>query len=272
MLHKVEHAVGQLWGKASDNAIVAGVVATVVGGVIVAAIVAIPAGSGQKHLEVAAVSSKSPLRVEVQPKPPQFFDIAFDRNIGMPAPSEGWASLRERGGIDNVTSLSELTLANRSAAPLTVTNIEAVVLKSRPAPSAWDGSQFSQGADGLTQFSAWLTSGAPHTGVAVSGGGGGAKLNGPPYFETHYISLRPGEIYQAEITIISTVENRELEYDFAISGNTAASSFTVTTTPHLVITRRLIPSYTHRYLHISSGDESGCWIVEPTDVGFPHCR
>jgi hypothetical protein len=273
MLRKAQHAVDRLWEKASNNQIVAGIVATVVGALLVAHLLA---GGDQKPLEIAAASSKSPLRVDVQSKPLPFFDVAFGHNIGMPAPNEGWASLRARGGVDNVNSLFELTLANRSATPLTVTNIEAVVLKSRPAPIAWDGFQFSQGSNGLAQFSAWLTSATPRTGVPVSqSGSGGAKLNGPPYFETHYISLRPGEIYQAAISITSTVEGRELEYDFVISGNTAASPFTVTTSPSLLITRRPIPYYTHRYLHLSGrGNAEDCWMVETpnlTNHGLPHC-
>jgi hypothetical protein len=284
MLSKVQHVVGRAWEQASDNKIVAGIgqlwekasnnqiVAGIVAGLVVAVVtVLLLTGGGQKRLEIAAASSKSPLRVDVEPEPLKFFDIAFDHNIGMPGPNEGWTSLHERGGIDNVSSLFELTLANRSPVPLTVTNIEAVVLKSWPAPGAWDGSQFSQGGNGLAQFSAWLTSATPRTGVPVSqSDSGGAKLNGPPYFETHYISLQPGEIYQADISIVSTVGGRELEYDFAIAGNTAASSFTVTSTPKLLITRRR--SFVHSYLHISGRDNAeSCWIVETPDLGFPHC-
>lgn len=273
MLGKAQHAVGQVWEKASNNQIVAGTLggtfATVLGALVVVHLM----GGGQKRLEILAASSKSPLRVDVQSEPPRFFDIAFDHNIGVPAPSEGWASLHKRGGIDNVSSLFELTLANRSPTPLTVTNIEAVVLKSWPAPSAWEGAQASQGGNGLAQFSAWLTSATPRTGVPLSqSGSGGAKLNGPPYFETHYISLRPGEIYQADITILSTVEGRELEYGFVISGNTAANPFTVTSTPKLLITRRLVPSYAHRYLHISGRTTAeDCWIVETPSLGIPTC-
>lgn len=274
MLRNAQHTAGRLWEKASNNPIVAGIVAGTVATVIGTLAVVYLTGGGQKRLEIAAASSKSPLRVDVQPKPLQFFDIAFDHNIGVPAPSESWASLHKRGGIDNVASRFELALANRSPAPLTVTNIEAVVLKSWPAPSAWDGSQFSQGGEGLAQFSAWLTSATPRTGVPLSqGDSGGTKLNGPPYFETHYISLQPGEIYQAAISIISTVDDRELEYGFVISGNTAASPFTVTTTPKLLITRRSGPSYAHSYLHISGRDNAeDCWIPETPDLGIPHCR
>jgi hypothetical protein len=277
MLSKARQAVGRLWekvvrlwDKASNNQIVAATIA----GVAVIAIVALYVdlkGGGQKRVVIAAASSKSPLRVEVQAKPLQFFDIAFDHDIGVPAANEGWASLHARGGVDNVKSFFELTLANRSTTPLTVTNIEAVVRKSRPAPIAWDGSQASQGGSGLEQFSAWLTSATPGTGVPVSqSGSGGTKLNGPPYFETNYISLRPGEIYQAAISIVSTVEGRELEYDFAISGNTAASPFTVTTSPSLLITRQ--PDYAHSYLHVSGrGNGENCWMAETPSLGLPHC-
>ena len=286
MLRKARHEVGRLWGKAGNSAIVAGIgrswekasnnqiMAGVVAGValfVIGALYVDLTGGGQKRLEIAAASSRSPLRVDVQPKPKEFFDIAFDHNIGMPAPNEGWTSLHERGGIDDVASLFELTLANRSPTPLTVTNVEAVVLKSWPAPSAWDGTQASQGGDGLAQFSAWLMSATPRTGVPVSlSGSGGAKLNGPPYFETHYISLQPGEIYQAAITIISTVEDRELEYGFVVDGNTAASSFRVTTTPKLLITRRRF--YAHSYVHVSGRKSTeDCWIVETYSLGIAHC-
>jgi hypothetical protein len=271
MLSKARHEVGRLWGKASNNQIMAGIIAGVVLLVIGALYVDLT-GGGQKRLEITVTSSKSPLRVDVQPKPEEFFDIAFDHNIGMPAANEGWASLHERGGIDNVASLFELTLANRSPTSLTVTNIEAVVFKSWPAPSAWDGTQASQGGNGLAQFSAWLTSATPRTGVPVSqSGSGGGKLNGPPYFETHYISLQPGEIYQAAITIISTVEDRELEYGFVVDGNTAASSFMVTTTPKQLITRGRF--YAHNYVHVSGRDNTeACWIVETaSDFGIAHC-
>jgi hypothetical protein len=264
--------ISRLWKNASKNQIVAGTIAGIVAGLVVAFItVQYLAGGSQERLEIAAASSKSPLRVAVQPEPLHFFDIAFDRDIGTPAPNEVWTSLHERGGIDDVASRIEVTLANRSATPLTVTNVEAVVLKSWPAPSAWDGSEASQGGEGLEQFSAWLTSATPRTGIPVSqSNGGGAKLNGPPYFETHYISLRPGEVYQATISIVSTVTGRELEYGFVIDGNTAASSFAVTTTPNLLITRRRF--YTHNYMHISGGsDTESCWIVEKVELGIPRC-
>lgn len=272
MIRKVQHAIGRAWEKASNNQIVAGIIAgvalLVIGGLYVDF-----TGGGQKRLAIAASSSRSPLRVDVRPESEEFFDIAFDHNIGMPAPTEGWVGLHDRGGVDNGASLVELTLANRSLAPLTVTNIEAVVFKSWPAPSAWDGAQASQGGNGLARFSAWLTSATPLAGVPVSESGTArGRLNGPPYFETHYISLQPGEIYQAAITIISTVENRELEYGFVISGNTAANSFTLSTTPNLLITRRIVPSYAHRYTHVSGRSSTeDCWIVEIPDSGIAHC-
>jgi hypothetical protein len=105
--------------------------------------------------------------------------------------------------------------------------------------------------------------------VSLSGSGG-TKLNGPPYFETHYLSLHPGEIYQAAITIISTVEDRELEYGFVVDGNTAASSFKITTTPKLLITRRRF--YDYKYVHVSGRTNAeNCWIVEASHLGIARC-
>jgi hypothetical protein len=245
--------------------------ATLIAGLIVAVVARLLLSSGApQHASASSSASRTPpLRVAAQQLPQEIFAIALAHNIGTPAASETWVALHARGGVSVVKSAFELTLADRSTVPLTVTNVEAVVVRSEPAPKAWEGLEFTQGGEGIEQFRAFLTSGASGSAVPVSQGDTeeGEGLNGPPYFRTHDVSLTPGQIYQAAVTIVNTVEDRELQYRFVVSGNTASGPFTVETRSFRITGWR--GHYAHRYWHVTEGSRQ-CWM-RMLPPGMPHC-
>ncbi len=131
----------------------------------------------------------------------ELFDVAFDHDIGVPKVSEQWAALHARGGVDVNKTDFELTLANRSQLPLTVTNIEAEVLGSRPSPTAWEGYVFTQGGESIEKLTAILEDSSRGSATPLRSSEGSNPSSNGPYFGSHIISLQPGEIYQAAITI-----------------------------------------------------------------------
>jgi hypothetical protein len=174
-------------------------------------------------------TSGHPLRVVFQPVASELFSIAFDHDIGVPKASEGWLALHARGGIDVGVSDFRLTLADQSGVPLTVTNIEAVVRRARPAPDKSLAYVYTQGAGTLEGFAVELGSEMENATALVHRYGEQSPTNGPvgnvitetaPFFRNHTITLAPHEIYEAKLEVTTSHQN-ELEYDFVLSGNTS---------------------------------------------------
>jgi hypothetical protein len=267
----VAKKLGSWWYTISHNPLLSALIAALMAGAVLAIVF------GTSSSEHASARSSTfagrPLRVGVREIPKKIFAIAFPRDIGKPAASETWAALHARGGVDIVKDPVELTLANRSSVRLTVTNVEVVVVRSQPTPAAWAGFEATQGSEGIQQFRAFLTSGSPGSSEPVSMGGTG--LNGPSYFRTHDVSLAPGEIYQAVVSVIGDAEGRELEYRFVVSGNTASNPFTVDTGSFRVagapIHAANSPShYPHEYTHVT-GISTECWLASLPAHELPHC-
>ncbi len=249
--------------------------ATVIGGLIVAAVVAAATSlSSSSSRKLAADSTGAnrinPLQVEFKPvAPPFLFAIAFPYDIGLPAPSEQWATLSKRGGIDVGKSDFELTLANRSQLPLTITNIEAEVLESSAPPTEWEGSVFTQGVEGLDKFVATLASASPGSTAPLHLSEGKLGIpTTPPFFTTHDISLQHGQIYQATVTVVTgTGIARQLQYRFSISGDTALGAFSVHA-PGIFRITAPGSTYTHEYWLLKEGPTS-CWVT--VSHGLPSC-
>ncbi len=173
--------------------------------------------------------------------------------------------LHARGGIDVTLSKFRLTLANTSSAPITITDIEAVVTASQPRPMGSEARVYTQGTEGLEEFGVLLrdtTSGSrfafhhtPHGEMVED------AETGPPFFTNHDISLAPNAIYEAKVAVQIEV-SREVEYGFVIRGNTAQHSFTyrpqaqfkiVGFNPHLL-------EVAHLYWQLPRASGSSCWI------------
>jgi hypothetical protein len=256
--------VKRWWDKASHHPFWS----TLIAGLLVAAIVGlvsqISASSHGGTTSGVLESRSSPLRAVFSSVGRELFAVAFPHDIGLPAASEQWPALHARGGIDVGRSDFLLTLSNRSRFPLTVTNIEAVVLRAEPPPTAWEGSAFSQGMEPLEGFNVTLDSeSGGATAPAHSNRGGSYGPNGPSYFQSHDISLHPGEIYRATMTVL-TDERRELLYHFVISVTSANKEFAVDTSPAR-ITNWEYKRYAHQYWSLGGR----CW-VRASDV-FPSC-
>jgi hypothetical protein len=256
----ISSRLGEWWDTVSHHPFWSALIALLVAAVIVALAESLyDAGH-------AADGQTNPLRVAFQAVAPPDFEIVFPRDIGMPASSEQWAALHARGGVDMGIAAFDMTLGNRSRAPLTITGIEAQVLTSEPMPNAWKGAVFTQGDQPIDTFLANLESASPGGTAPLHWAEGGVdSLDGPLFFKAHDISLQPGEVYQAVVTVfLKPSVARELHYRFDISGNTASGGFSVHTPGAFRITA-FAGTYAHSYW--SLGER--CWVqVTP---GFPAC-
>jgi hypothetical protein len=220
---------------------------------------------------ISSASEASPLRVEFRPMASELFDVAFDHDIGVPKVSEQWAALHARGGVDVNSTDFELTLANRSQLPLTVTNIEAEVLGSRPSPIAWEGYVFTQGGEPIKKLTAILEDDSRGSTTPLRSSEGSNPSSNGPYFESHIISLQPGEIYQAAITIyVGENITRELQYRFDIAGNTASNGFSIHTPGSFRIAPRMT-SYVRKYWSLSENNLEHCWVPVIPLKALPSC-
>jgi hypothetical protein len=179
-----------------------------------------------------SVAGDRALRIAFEPTEPTFYSIAFRSNIGKPAEGVEWRQLHERGGVDVSLSTFALTLTNRSRLPLTVTDIVVELISASPPPTGWIGGRYPQGAGNLDQYRVFLDSEAPGSQAVFhwTGLSHGSYSVGGPFFATHQITLKPGEIYDADVNVQANV-HRELKYRFIVSGNTASESFTIPVSP-----------------------------------------
>lgn len=254
--------LGQWWDTVSHNQLwagaIAGVIATLVSTGILTLTGTIFNASPHHAAQVRPIAllrpvgRAAPLRVEFLQEARGLFDIAFYRDIGIPTPSEEWRALHDHGGIDVGISQFKLTLTNPFQSPATVTNIEAEVLTSEAPPTAWHGAVYSQGSEPIESFVVNFASDTPGNRTPLHKTENYNPI-GRPFFATHDISLRPGEVYQA-VVLVYVDTTRALRYRFVISGNTARSGFSIDTPGFFEIA----PSntiYTHNYWSLGQ-----CWI------------
>jgi hypothetical protein len=185
--------------------------------------------------EPAAHSRKligpTPLRIAVARVQPVLLSLAFPTDIGVPTDGTGWKQLLDRGAVDVSDSLLRLTLANRSSQPLTVTDIHLELLGSATPPRGAYLYTYTQGDETLGAFAAQFLSkrrGSIAKLYRADGGAPGWELDPPqePFFNGHFISLAPGEIYHAKLTVMTQLPAM-LRYRLAISGSTANGEFAI---------------------------------------------
>lgn len=266
--------IARWWDVISHHPFWATLIAGLIAGLLVAAIIAHSGGLFSDSTSHAAspATNASPLRATFHPAATRLYAVAFDHDIGLPNASEQWQALHDRGGVDIGASAFHATLANRSAAPLTITNIEAVVRRIRLAPATSLALVYTQGAGALEDFAVALTDEQVGATAPFHQIGSGLTLDpasAPLFFPSHNIALSSGEIYEAKVDVVAQV-HRELEYDFTISGNTAGSGFTYHTGSFLIAGHPTI-TYPHEYWRVPyPGHE--CWVLAtPSAPEEPRC-
>jgi hypothetical protein len=212
----------QRWADAFGPKWVAGIVSALV----VSALIAVATGP----LAGSAGNTARPLRatiVPIAPVEPEPFELAFFHDIGLPRESERWQDLVKRGGVVVGDALFRVTLANRSKTPLTIREIYGEVVRSEPAPRASSAFFPSQGGGRLSEFGTAIRRTVPGSRFELH------KVvddvdSASPYFERNYISLKPGEVYEAKISVRPEFSTPTMvTYRFIISGSTAERSFVV---------------------------------------------
>ncbi len=162
------------------------------------------------------------------PADPGFvYDVAFRGDLPRPHARPSWRSLIAAGGVDVGTTLLRMTLANRSRQPLTITDVRPQVVSAGPAPRETLVRVGSQGGDPLDRFHGSFDSAAPGSVALLFGPDEGDGTTLPrPYFETHYIALRPGEIYEAVLRV-GSAPGAAVRFRMAIRGSTPDRSFSL---------------------------------------------
>lgn len=231
------------------------------------------------------------LRATIVLADPGVFHLAFSKDVGLPPENTGWQELHDEGGVDVHTALFKATLANRSEKPVTVRDIHTELVRSDPPPTGSLAYIYAQGDGPVSQFAARITSAAPKSRAELFklGDGPPGWANDPPdppFFREHFISLRPGEIYEATITVQTELsEPRMVSFHFVISGSTPERGFTITDhgsyrLSGLVDDRLESPRYDHYYVdgYLAHAASSTCpslevkqWFAEPREPILTHC-
>jgi hypothetical protein len=216
-----------------------------------------------------ALGRRSPLRVLVAPTAPALYQVAFSRDIGLPAPEVGWAALHARGGIDVDHSTLRFTFANRSGRPLSITDVHAQVLNRMPPPTGSGAGVYTQGDEPLKSFIVRLDNPVPGSTAAFHRvTPRGDSYEPAPFFEANDISLQPGEIYQGTV-IVETKVDAALRYRFVVVGQTAGGSFSTAIPGVFEISGLSIyewSGYGHHYWNLDECQERGghAWIKVST--------
>jgi hypothetical protein len=278
-----------LWDRISNNSLGVAIVGGAIAALIAAAIAAHAGGvfgggsssdassSNRSHTTNAPSGAANPLRVVFRPVALKDYAVVFARDIGLPRASEQWESLHAQGGIDIGASAFRLTLANRSEAPLTVTNIEAVVRGSRSlVPTGALASVYTQGGASIEEFGAALKSEAIGATAPFHRVENDQTVYDPSgsalFFQDHDIALAPNEVYEAKVEIVAYVANL-LEYDFVVTGNTASGSLSYRS-PFFTIAGNGptgARKYRHEYWMLPEPSGPQCWVRVSRAVTYPRC-
>lgn len=175
--------------------------------------------------------ASAPLRIAIASIEPALTSLAFPVDIGLPGDGIGWSQLRHSGGVDVYSSQLRVTLANRSRSPLTITDVHLELIASSAPPRGAYFYTFTQGDENLEPFVAELSStkpGAVSKLYRIEQGGPWSGEGTPKasFFDRHFISLAPGEIYEAKLSVTTQIP-RLLEYRLTVAGSTAAGEFLV---------------------------------------------
>jgi hypothetical protein len=186
---------------------------------------------------------------------PAAWQVAFPTDIGLPSAGTQWAQLHARGGIDLRQTDARLTLSNPSRSSMTITDIRPQIVDATKAPAASIAFASLQGETELRRFVTELDSqaiGSTAPLLAVPAHRAGFPAGAPPWFERHYITLAPGEIYEAKVSVITGLPVAA-HFRFVISGNSPKGAFTVRTHSPLVVSglgwdQDFKAHYAHRYV------------------------
>lgn len=201
------------WGPAAFGAVIA----------IASLLLALLPGSEESAAEPKPDGG---LRLSLRPAEPEFFSVAFDREIGLPAPREDWSDLRARGALDVADSSFHMILANDSPEPISVLGLRALVARSEPIPNGTFAWHPAQGDEAIPQMTTMITNARPESSGQIYEGYLSADRPLPPstYFQSKYILLKPGEVYPVEMTVRADPE-RTIHYRFVASGASATRRF-----------------------------------------------
>jgi hypothetical protein len=156
-----------------------------------------------------------------------FYQVVFRRDIGLPTPANGWATLHAGGGIDVGRSKFRFTFANRSGTPLSITDVHTQVLGRASPPTGSLAGVYTQGDEALKDFFVQLDNPTPGSTAALHRARSGSfSAAATPFFQANDISLRPGEIYQGTVTVMTNVDAAP-RYRFVVVGQTAGGSFSI---------------------------------------------
>jgi hypothetical protein len=178
-------------------------------------------------------ATSSPLRTQFSLSDPGIFYVAFEHDPGLPPENAGWQDLIRRGGVDVYSSLFKVTLANRSDEPLTIRDIHVKLVGSVPPPTGAYAYAFTQGGGSLGQFAVRMNRTKPGAvlklyKVVDDEPGWARDPPDKPFFDGNYISLQPGEIYEATILVRAEAPNqRMVSYRFVVAGSTPRRSFAI---------------------------------------------
>jgi hypothetical protein len=192
------------------------------------------------------VSSDGDLELSLRPIQPEFFHLAFYKQIPLPKPNEGWSQLRGRGGVDVGDTNFRMILANRSTEPISVLSVRVEVLGSKPRPQGAFAYRFSQGEEGRGQLTAAIDQVHPNA-VARVYKSSAAVLDRrerkkiTPYFQTTYILLRPGEVYPATLSVHAE-SDRLVRFRLIAEGRSAGRSFVQRSAIHSLVGKSGAPS------------------------------
>jgi hypothetical protein len=264
------HRLARAWQVISHNPLWSALIAALVAAAIIAHSGGVFSGSrgssSPSHGAQQPSGTTSPLRAVVTPTAPERYAVVFGQDIDLPSHSEQWESLHNRGGIDAGASVFRLTLANRSTAPLTITNVEAVIRAARATPTGTSAQVAVQGEEVIRAFGVMLESEVVGARAPLRRVGSEA----PNYFASHNIGLAPNEIYEAKVTVVTFLD-KELEYAFVVTGNTAHGGLTEYSSVFRIVGAFHKPhAYRHEYLMLPERSGRRCWVLA-TYTSIPRC-
>jgi hypothetical protein len=217
----------------------------------------------------AALVRRSPLRVTFAPTAQALYNVAFRHDIGLPAPTVGWAALHARAGTDVHYSTFRFTFANRSGVPLLITDVHVQILGRVSPPTGSVAAVYTQGDEQLKGFHVQLDNPTPGSTAAFHRvRPAGQSFEATPFFQANDISLQPGELYQGTVTVETEVDTA-LRYRFVVLGQTPSASFSTSIPGVFEISGRLAyswSSYDHYYWNLDECQERGGhpWIKVST--------
>jgi hypothetical protein len=204
------------------------------------------------------VSGDAGLQFAMRPVPRDIFRIAFQKPIGLPRPNETSADLWERGGVEVGRSNYRMILSNTSSEPVTVVSVRLEVLGSKPRPEGALAYKFTQGAEGLAQLGAMISQTRPGTVAHLYDSSRGIpsplqRKTTPPYFETTFVHLEPGEVYPGSVSVQAEPQ-RLVHFRFIAEGSSARHHFVERSPTYSIVGGMASPAWNATTASTSKGN------------------